>query len=130
MRRALELWVPVAFWMGLIFWLSSIPGLHVAKGMVDFVLRKMAHIFMFFVLTVLYFRSNQETFPSASEARVVAWSVAAAGLYAVSDEMHQLFVPHRGPSLHDVLIDGVGIALAALLWWFRPALLRLKNSNL
>ncbi|MBU2258703.1 MAG: VanZ family protein [Candidatus Omnitrophica bacterium] len=32
-------------------------------------------------------------------------------LYAVSDEIHQYFVPTRGPSLEDVLIDCAGIII-------------------
>jgi VanZ family protein len=37
-------------------------------------------------------------------------------IYAMSDEWHQSFVPGRGPSLHDVLIDAAGALFAFLCW--------------
>jgi VanZ family protein len=38
-----------------------------------------------------------------------------AALYAVTDEIHQAFVPTRNASPVDVLIDAVGAAIAMLL---------------
>jgi VanZ family protein len=32
-------------------------------------------------------------------------------LYGISDEVHQMFVPHRYPSVMDVLADGIGSSL-------------------
>ena len=43
------------------------------------------------------------------------WAWALAFLYAASDEWHQSFVPSRGSSFHDVLIDATGAALGLLL---------------
>jgi VanZ family protein len=43
---------------------------------------------------------------------------AAVGLgvaYAALDEFHQLFVPSRTPSPHDVAVDAMGVATGALL---------------
>jgi VanZ family protein len=44
------------------------------------------------------------------------WSGSLAFLYAISDELHQSFVPGRTPSIGDVLIDGCGIILAVLIY--------------
>jgi hypothetical protein len=46
-----------------------------------------------------------------------------AVLYACTDEWHQTFVPARGGRVTDVLIDCIGIGLAALLmvWRIRKA---------
>ena len=48
--------------------------------------------------------------------RVGAWAVATA--YAASDELHQVFVSGRTPSVVDVAIDSIGAAAGvALLAW-------------
>jgi len=36
--------------------------------------------------------------------------------YAISDEIHQIFVPGRGPQIKDVLIDSGGAAVGIFIW--------------
>ena len=43
-------------------------------------------------------------------------AVAIGVLYAVSDEVHQAFVPGRLGSPVDVAIDAVGVVCGVLLW--------------
>ncbi len=38
----------------------------------------------------------------------IAFALLVCVLYAISDEVHQMFVPGRGPGIKDVLIDSVG----------------------
>jgi VanZ family protein len=70
-------------------------------------------------LTLLAVRALQ-----FGQARLKRWSLPGAALlgvlYAGSDEIHQIFVPTRGPSFTDVLIDSIGIALAlaGVALWF------------
>lgn len=45
-------------------------------------------------------------------------AAAASLLVAVGDELHQGLVPGRTPDFADLLADGVGIGVAALLWWW------------
>ena len=40
--------------------------------------------------------------------RYIFWGFMICVIYAVSDEVHQAFVPGRGPALKDVLIDSAG----------------------
>ncbi len=42
-------------------------------------------------------------------------SLASGTAYAVTDEIHQLFVPGRASMIKDVLLDGVGVAAGAAL---------------
>jgi len=56
--------------------------------------------------------------PAWPAARLAALSLLVCALYAVSDEVHQAFVPTRQASLWDVLLDcggaGTGLALGGL----------------
>ncbi len=81
-------------------------------------IRKMAHIAEFGVFSILIFRAWR----SGRQGWRLEWAIAtlliAVG-YASLDEIHQIFVPGRGPSVRDVAIDTVGALLAQLLaWWY------------
>jgi VanZ family protein len=107
-------WLPVSFWVGLIYYLSSVPHLDSGWGLWDFILRKIAHMVEYAVLTFLLVRAMNRTWPETARRHVMLWGGALSILYAMSDEFHQSFVPGRGPSFHDVLIDGIGVALLLL----------------
>jgi VanZ family protein len=99
------LWAPVLLWAGLIFVVSSIPDLVTGLGLLDLVLRKLAHFAEYAVLGALLFR--------AVGREPVAFLLGS--LYAVSDEVHQAFVPGRLGSPLDWLIDTAGAAAGVLL---------------
>ena len=111
-------WVPVFVWAGLIYFLSSIPHLNSGLGTWDTVLRKFAHIFEYAAFTGLVMRALRRTWPHRSWARHALWAGIIVVLYAMTDEYHQSFIPGRGPSVHDVLVDTVGVvaALRFLQW--------------
>jgi VanZ family protein len=92
-------------WAALIFVLSSIPDLGTGLGGWDLALRKVAHAAEFAVLGFLLLRALGRELPA------LALGIA----YAVSDELHQHFVPGRQGSLLDVFIDAVGVAVGVLL---------------
>lgn len=115
-KHFLRYYFPVVAWMALIFLLSSIPG-NGFDGEKDFwfyLQRKGAHVFEYFVLSILF-------------ARVFFWrgcrcwrSLVFAGivslLYAASDEFHQTFIFDREGKFSDVLIDSTGIVLGLLVF--------------
>jgi VanZ family protein len=107
----LSAWFPVVVWAGFIFYLSSIPGLKTNLGIWDFVLRKCAHITEYGILTALLIRAFRMTRSQLSRKAIFWTSGIVATLYAASDEIHQRFVPSRGPSLHDVFIDVGGVLI-------------------
>jgi VanZ family protein len=85
---------------------------------VHFLLRKAAHVTEYAVLALLMLRAIR----IATEGPAPLWSWRLAGLalvgsalYATMDELHQLLVATRGPSMHDVLIDTCGAALGLVI---------------
>lgn len=91
-------------WAGLIFGLSSIPGLSSGLGTWDEVLRKGAHLTEYAILGLLLMRALGRELP--------ALLVGVA--YAASDELHQHFVAGRHGSPVDVAIDTAGLAIGIL----------------
>ena len=112
LKKFFSLWIPVIFWCGIIFFFSSIPDLKIIElGLLDLILRKIAHITEFGILAILFFRAFSETIKN----NVSFWSGFSSFVYAITDEFHQLYVPGRGPSPVDVLIDTFGIFFALLI---------------
>ena len=97
--------------MGLIFWLSAQPGDAVAGQDDELweILRNAAHIAFYAVLAVLIRRA---LVPAGIRSPAVTAFVVTM-LYALSDELHQHFVPGRTASVFDLALDAVG-ALAGL----------------
>lgn len=102
--------------------LAGITGLE--EGLVSFVVRKGAHFLEYLVLGISLFwtvrdlRMRYGRVPDgpAGMAILAPWAVGA--LYAVTDEVHQYFVPGRSCELRDVLIDACGVAAGvAIVWW-------------
>jgi len=118
------------FWMGIIFYLSSQSDLKSGlESQIDFVLRKMAHIAEYGILTFLAWRVfldvKETEFPFGNSVsktvsempRVLIYAIIFSILYAISDEYHQTFVAGRVGGAQDVLIDSVGIAIAGIAIW-------------
>lgn len=56
-------------------------------------------------------------------------SITAAILYALTDEIHQFFVPGRSSSLKDAFTDAVGISFASLVY-FITIIYRQKKARI
>lgn len=110
-------WLFLIFWMGIIFYFSSQPDLKSGlESQMDFVLRKLAHITEYAILTFLAWRAIS----NGGEKKNLKYLIMAIGFsvfYAIGDEYHQLYVNGRVGSAADVLIDGAGIAITALAVW-------------
>lgn len=85
------------------------------SALLSFVIRKGAHMGVFFVLTGLLYWALQEVGRPARGIWAAGLCTALAGL----DEFHQTFVPGRSGRWQDVVIDTLGalcfLALAALI---------------
>ncbi len=78
----------------------------------SFVVRKTAHFSLYFMLGALSFLSVI-TYKKPRFWIKTAVAYLFCVLYAVSDEIHQYFIPGRSCELRDVLIDSLG-ALSAI----------------
>ena len=83
---------------------------------IEFFLRKLAHIFVFFVITLaLFFLLSQYLY---NTSLAVLFSFIGGFLLALLDEFRQSFVPDRVASAVDVFVDMIGVMLAILLILF------------
>lgn len=92
----------------------------------DHILRKCTHFATYALLGGLVCLSSLGFF--ASPAAHLCRSLFLSALYAASDEIHQSFVPGRGPALTDVLLDSAG-ALCGILFILLAAALLLKKQT-
>jgi VanZ family protein len=85
---------------------------------IHLLIRKSAHITEYFVFSLL----TLEAIRGDRRGWNWRWGITAiviAAVYAATDEFHQEFVPTRGPSVIDAMIDTLGAAIAqfAMAWW-------------
>lgn len=122
--KFLWFWGPVLLVMGLIFGASAVsePGPPPA-GLSD----KSAHIIAYGVLGATLIRALATGHAPGMTARRVLIATAAAAVYGVTDELHQVFVPGRTPDALDLVADLVGgaagsflYAAGARVWHARP----------
>ncbi len=108
-------------WVGMLILRLVRPGfsalpkaeqLRMADG-ISFIVRKCAHATEYAILSGLIWNALKGCFSISIKRRAfLAWGFTV--LYAITDEIHQMFVPGRSCELRDVLIDAAG-ALASLL---------------
>ena len=135
-------WLPLILWMGLIFLGSTDNGSadhtagiiepllrwlmpnrsHDSIDSIHFFIRKCAHLTEYAILGGLALRAiapNRAISFAERRWRIAGAALALAALYAASDEYHQSFVPSRGASVRDVLIDTCGacIGIGVILLW-------------
>lgn len=91
-----------------------------AFSALDHYVRKFGHFSEYFVLGLLAANLFFSLFKEKSRRSCLFVSILFCSLYATSDEVHQIFVPGRGPGASDVLLDSVSAAAAvAIIWLIR-----------
>ncbi len=113
-------WVLVAICMGIIFYLSAQNGEESSDLSGSFVtalleffhlnmdeelLRTIAHCLEFTGLSLLIFNAVYSTW-EIKLTPVIAFCGTVA--YAITDEIHQIFVPERAFQISDILVDSTG----------------------
>ena len=107
LRIQIFYWLPVYLYMILIFYLSSfsyIPSVEsvIAKGF--FIPNYIKHGIEYFVLGILLIRAGKKS----EFKNYFLISIIIIGIYGLSDEFHQIFVPGREFDLIDWVSDIIG----------------------
>ena len=108
-------WLPALAMTALIFGASSLPSKDIPSfGVWDVLAKKGGHALGYALLGAAYLRGL------TAERRLgwplAALALAAAIVYAATDEFHQSFVSGRHPSVVDVLIDAGGATTGIAVW--------------
>jgi len=107
-------WILVFIWASFIFFLSHQPFLESGlSNQWDFILRKIAHITEYAILTWLLIRALRGY--QLTPSQILLLAISLSFLYAMSDEYHQTFILGRQGVPRDVFIDSFGIFLGAWL---------------
>ncbi|WNF36648.1 VanZ family protein [Bacillaceae bacterium IKA-2] len=131
-------WVAVVAWMALIFFLSHQPATQsndLSTGITELIVktvenfapnidfdirsfnhmvRKNAHFIAYLVLGVLMINALRTSGVRGYRSIVLALGICV--LYAISDEVHQLFIPGRSGEIRDVIIDSAGTTVGIGLY--------------
>jgi VanZ family protein len=86
----------------------------IIKSSLTFLVRKSAHILLYFVLGIL--TANLLVSHKLKAKLVYIYSLIFVFAYAITDEIHQLFVAGRSGEVRDVLIDTIAGAVAIALY--------------
>ena len=133
--RVILLWVISAAWAGNITWLSTgsysgaVTGwllaqllaavhIHLAPAtfeIVHFLTRKLAHCTEYGMFALLLYHSFNFRRPEHWNTRRAVAAVVVAGLFSLTDEYHQSFVPGRTASIRDCGLDTFGALVAMAL---------------
>jgi VanZ family protein len=100
--------IPFLLWLDPSMSYQTIAAIHL-------VFRKLGHVTEYAILAALLWRALRGTFSALSRTTIGVCTFLVAACFAMTDEFHQSFVPSRTATVHDVLIDCIGIALAITL---------------
>ena len=112
--RSVGTWGPFLLALAISYWFSSLPGVPGARYAWD----KLLHVVAYAGLGVLALRAFHGGL-SALPSRTTLLAGLVVGLWGVSDEYHQSFVPGRDASVGDVVADVIGFLVAvgiAMAW--------------
>lgn len=80
---------------------------------VDHPIRKLAHFTEYFILAIFLVGAVDNSLRKRALRLLIPWAVAA--FYAVTDEVHQFFIPGRNCNVGDVHIDSTGAFVGVLI---------------
>lgn len=96
-------------------------------GLAEFLIRKSAHIFLYFVLAILLYMAVK----GRSNIKDYSLAFILTTLYACTDEFHQLFIPGRSGEFRDILVDSTGALIGlVLVFLISKIILKIKFNRL
>jgi VanZ family protein len=144
-------WAVVIFWMAVIFSLSSqaaeqsdqlsmeiaeiitqvaekaVPANDIEVVSFNRFVRKNAHFIAYLVLGLLVI--NAMRCSGFCGYKSVFLALFLCVIYAISDEIHQLYVPGRGCQVKDIIIDSTGVAAGIFLYMMYDKVLRERKMR-
>lgn len=90
------------------------------------IVRKSAHLAVYFILSILMM--NAFVVSGFNKFKAFSFTIILCSLYAVSDEVHQLFVPGRSGEVRDILIDSMGAMLGSVVYLTMSKIKMLKGE--
>lgn len=144
-------WAAVILWMSLIFYLSHQPAdqsselsrgvteviietvekvaPNAALNISDFhnIIRKNAHFFIYLILGVLVINAMRRSNIILKRSAVTTLFICI--LYAISDEVHQTFIPGRSGEFSDVLIDTAGASVGIGMYLLCRKVINLRRPQ-
>lgn len=114
MKKILR-FLPSVIWMGVIFYFSSRSTTGIGTNETDrFLILKTFHLIEYAILAFLLLLA-------VTKNKLV---VLIGYLYAISDEIHQSFIPGRTSRFRDTLIDLIGILIGIFIFQkFKPKII-------
>lgn len=146
MKRKIISWIIVIILMALIFYLSHqppaqsnglsigiteeiivkvekiAPNMNINIRSFNHIIRKNAHFFAYLILGILVSIALKSSGTEDKRGFKIASTISI--VYAVSDEVHQLFVPGRGGQVKDVFIDSAG-SLVGISFYYKSRIFNL-----
>jgi VanZ family protein len=107
-------WFPILLYCLLIFIQSSYPSPEITPRWPHF--DKVLHFTAYALLGALFLRAFYSTSINHNLKLIIMLSVLLSGLYGISDEIHQSFVPYRTADVMDALADILGSALGVYIF--------------
>jgi VanZ family protein len=145
-------WITVILWMAFIFNLSSqeveksnqlstgvtevivetiekvAPNADLDMKSINHKVRKNAHFFAYLVLGILVMNVIRRSGVHVYKSIVLATAVCV--IYAISDEIHQLFAPCRGGQVKDIIIDSAGVIAGIGIYLTMSRIIKRKQKHL
>lgn len=110
--KQFRFWLPVVLWMGVIFLFSSRQKIAVTDSYIaSFLFFKTLHLIEYAFLYTVTYRAVKNTL-QVNKGWVWVLPFCITTLYAVSDEIHQTYIPTREGKPRDAIIDMFGAAIA------------------
>ena len=143
-------WTVVIFWMILIFNLSSqvaqqsnqlstgiaeiiiktveriVPQVDLDIYKLNNLVRKSTHFFLYLIFGLLVINALRRSGVYGYRSIVLVLLICV--LYAISDEVHQLFVPDRGGEVKDIIIDSAGATVGIGVYLLTSSVGKLRRK--
>ena len=95
--------------------------------MTETIIRKLAHYTIYTIGGFLIMNYAYATDKNLKDK--IFYSICFGGCYAITDEIHQFFVPGRSARVFDVGIDTLGVVTGVLIYWIlRKVIENIKNK--